>query len=421
MVPMPSGFAGLDSGYLDSRSMVTCETKACASFGRLDLRDRGRVHPRGFRFADAGPHAALLEPGSPGREPGSPRCLSPKSPRSPRESPRSMRNAPAGKIVEFFRTGPPREASSPTHQARSSSPFPRESRSTSLVVAMPVASKVEGLSGPHIPLQEEVAARAASIRAELASLAASVAAVAEHEAVPWRGLFNARGRSSAGAPPALSPRGNHDSAWREGLSARSPERGGSRLFPCHLAIIRTSTSNSASTPSSAGASPAGSSPAQRRHRAEVTTKARVSPTRPLSPATAVRTGVAAAAATSRPAAQPAFMKAPKDRPSSKAEAHAAVAKGGGRKAVGNVASKPVVTDSRAAESRMVASSGTAAKIKSDTGGGSKLNLVARLNELRSRLDSAESGLHADIAQLVERQTVFRLTGSSSATHLIEKH
>lgn len=268
------GAAGVSSFV--SGSLARSEMALNAAKTRLSLR-AGCSNQRSFRFSDTvGPdgHASGLV---------SPRMLShsvaavPGSPRSP--SP-SLRGLPAGKLMESVRTEGMSGRLSLDGSVKSlSMAWPhRRGTDDSLTTSRhrlkgsrsisPPRSRILGrtVSGSNwlagtsslLAFSDDGNAPATQIdpaeakKQELIHLATSVASAAEQKAQVDVLCLNGVGPN--GCTRALSPR-VRQSHWIDGLSPRRAERGGARLFPCHLATPHVQSSSSRGSTRTVGSPP----------------------------------------------------------------------------------------------------------------------------------------------------------------------
>eukprot|EP00913_Durusdinium_trenchii_P002880 g2667.t1 len=224
-----SRHAGVSSHYPASCSMARAEMALNQDKNRLQLRRRSGSpeHSRSFKFTACAVSENLsgtLSPRSsaivPGRRAGSP----------------VLRGLKVGEIMSVLRDrSPPREGESMAWPHRrgdeslilASAAYPRRSRSAS------PPPRVRPGPGPDD-------------EARLAAMFAAVSAEEEAEV----DILKLGGVNPDGRTRPLSPR-VPGSDWQEGLSTRMAERGGSRLFPTHLAK---------SAPASASRAPAGMKP-----------------------------------------------------------------------------------------------------------------------------------------------------------------
>ncbi|CAE8735981.1 unnamed protein product [Polarella glacialis] len=249
--------AGLSTDRWSSCGLARSELAMKSDKTRLRLR--GHVSPcrRSFKFSDSmGPD------GGGGSSPrASPRAVVPV-PGSPRGA-ASYRGVSAGKLMELSRrdcssvSWPHRRGSDESLASLEPSGFTRSVSPSFLRDSGNFGRGGLSKSGRGIlslRLGSESGAQAEPL--DLAALAATVAAAAEK--VAEVDVLAIGGLGPDGSTRALSPR-VRESHWVEGLSPRTAERGGSRLFPCHLASPRSRGGSPPGSPRGQSLSPRGSS------------------------------------------------------------------------------------------------------------------------------------------------------------------
>lgn len=248
-----AGVAGVTSQHASSGSPVRAEIALNQDKSRLQLRRHASPgKERSFKFSDCAvsensptnaysPRSAAIVPGfSRGSSPlrglraGELMSAVRETERS-EQSLRSDQSAAMAAMAWPFQRGRDEliHGASP-FTARSTSPF-RSKRE----------SRFSGNSGNHVDHGD---------KQSLVVLAATAAAAAEEEAEVDVLRLGGVGRDGHTRP--LSPR-VRDSHWLDGLSPRIAERGGSRLFPTHLAMPkdRPSPSTGSAKPGGAYTSP----------------------------------------------------------------------------------------------------------------------------------------------------------------------
>ena len=249
-----AGVAGVTSQHASSGSPVRAEIALNQDKSKLQLRRHASPSPgkeRSFRFSDCAVSenspTNAYSPRSAAIVPGFSRGSSP------------LRGLRAGELMSAVRETERSEQSlrSEDQRAAMAWPFQRgrdeltHGRASSFTArsASPFRSRREsrfsGNSGNHVEHGD---------KQSLIVLAATAAAAAEEEAEVDVLRLGGVGRDGHTRP--LSPR-VRDSHWLDGLSPRIAERGGSRLFPTHLAMPkdRPSPSTGSAKPGGAYTSP----------------------------------------------------------------------------------------------------------------------------------------------------------------------
>ncbi|CAJ1426332.1 unnamed protein product [Effrenium voratum] len=208
--------AGVSSLHSASGSMARAEMALNQDKSRLQLRSASPEKGRSFKFSAhsvSETSCGAYSPRSAAPVPGSTRASSP------------LRGLRAGEIMRVMRDrSPGSEGGSlawPHQRGENPPQFPRSEVPTSR--GSPKASPRTG-GGSPANFQDEAQ--------RLAAMAMAAAARAEDEAEV--DVLHVGGVGRDGSTRPLSPR-VRDSPWLDGLSPRTAERGGSRLFPTHLA------------------------------------------------------------------------------------------------------------------------------------------------------------------------------------------